>query len=481
MAGIAFKLRRYTEEESYFGILKGYTYSAILVAGPWLVSAVALGMLAFISEGEMQLVHAIIMYVFCFSLIYVGIFQFVVTRFLADKLYSGDIKFQIPTFMGALLLILAPQALLGGLFLTTLEVPFLFRLVAFVTYLVISAIWTTLLFLGILRAYQWAVLSFIVGGGVSLVAGISLGRLSNQIGILSGFLIGQVVILAILIWLILSEFPWEKTIDFSFLSYFRLYPFLSVLGVFYYLSIWVDKFIYRASPMGTLMAPKFLYAAPSYELSAFIAQLTIIPALAIFFLLVETNFYERYREFSAAIVQHQSFSVIESCKNSLLYSTREGFFTILKFQGLITGVLVLLAPQIFRPLWLDATRLEILRVLLLGTFFQTLLFLTVILMLYLELYRPALVSCTLFLISNSVFTTVFLYVLPQTAGWGFALSALGAFMYAAWSLMASLERLPEITFMRKLEPSAHIVSNPSLYHEGGIALYHHGSSWKGKI
>lgn len=454
MAGIAFKLRHYTEDASYFGILKGYSFSAVLVAGPWLISATALGALAFIAQGDVTLFHAIIMYVFCFSLIYVGIFQFVVTRFLADKLYSGEIEFHIPTFVGTLLFTLGPQALIGVVFLSTLEASLLSRFLIYNIYLIINAIWVILLFLGILRAYEWVVFAFLLGGSVSLICGFLLERLIHQTGIFSAFLVGQVITLSMLIWLFLSEFPWKKPIDFSFFRYFRLYPSLAFLGLIYYLSIWVDKFIYRASSFGKLIVPQFLYAAPSYELLAFIAQLTIVPSLAIFFLRVETDFYERYREFFAAISHHHPFSLIESCKNALLRSVREGFLTILQFQGALSLAAIFLAPKIFQRMQLDDAQMAILQVLLLGTFFQTYLFLTVILMLYFELYRQALISCTLFFIANGALTLAFLHYTTLTAGWGFTLSAMGGFLYAACSLMNSLNHIPEIIFMRQVKAPA---------------------------
>lgn len=468
VAGIAFKLRRYTEDASFLGILKGYTYSAMIVAGPWLVSATVLGVLVLFIQDEVKLLPAIIMYIFCFSQIYVGIYQFVVTRFLADGIYNRKLDLYIPTFMGVLLLTLIPQALIAGFFLFTLEIPFLFRLFSFLAYLLISVIWIVLLFLGILRAYQWVVWSFIIGGCISLITGIVCGGYFQQTGILFGFVAGQAVILAILIWVFLSEFSWEKMIDFSFLSYFRLYPALSILGLFYYLSIWVDKFVYRASSLGDLVAPKWLYAAPDYEMPAFIAQLTIIPALAIFFLKAETDFYIRFREFFSAIAQRHPFHMIEAYKNAIIRSVKEGSFVVLKFQGTISFISILIAPQLLSR-WLDETQIAILRILLVGTFFQMCLFLTIILMLYLEMFRQALISCTLFFLGNGLLTTVFLYV-PLTPGYGYTLSASCASIYAALSLMTSLKRLPEIVFMKQLKPPV-IAHRSSLYRKDGLTLY----------
>jgi uncharacterized membrane protein len=398
----------------------------------------------------------------------VGIYQFIVTRFLADELYNRELERYIPTFMGLLFLTLGPQALLSGIFLFMLKSSFYIRFFAFLGYLLIHTIWIVLLFLGILRAYQWIVWSFILGGSASLIAGVAFGRHFYQAGFLFGFVVGQAIILAILMWILLSEFPWNKLIDFSFLSYFRLYPALSVLGLFYYLSIWADKFIFRASELGFLVAPSWLYAAPRYEVPAFIAQLTVIPALAIFFINAETDFYVRFREFFAAISHRRPFSTIEERKNAILRSVKEGFYLILKFQGIITLVSILLASQLFHR-WLDEKEISILRVLLPGAFFQMCLFLVVILMLYLELFRHALIACALFFVGNCLLTVVFLYIYPLTPGYGYTLSSFGACLYAAQSLMTSLHRLPEIVFMKQLKPPA-VAHKSSFYDQDGLIV-----------
>lgn len=470
MAGIAFKLLHYMDGESYADILKGYLYSAAFVAGPWLISAVSLGILAFLTQGEMTLNHVIMMYIFSFSLIYVGFFQFVVTRFISDQIYLNKIDSHLPTFMAVLLFTLGPQALLAAWFLSYLETPFLFRWLVFSTYLMTNAIWIILCFLGILRAYKWIACAFIMGAGISLLVGLFTRLILSGSGFLGGFLLGQVFTFSILLCVFIAEFPWKRVVDFSFLSYFRRYPSLATLGVFYYLSTWIDKFVVRFSELGQLITPRFLYAAPGYELPAFLAQLTIVPALAIFFLQVETRFYEGYRRFFSAIKQQQPLAAIEDCKNALLRSVRAGFIRISKIQGCVSLVFILLAPQIFRLLSLDTHQIAILRVLLLGTFFQTLLFLCVILKLYFELYKTALIACTLFLLSNGLFTYGLLSVPALTTGWGFTISAFLAFIYAAVSFLKALGRLPELTFMKQLTAPA--IKESFLKHQGGIARYH---------
>ncbi len=471
MAGIGFKLRFYAEEGTYSGILKGYTYSAIISAGPWLLSALALGALAFLSRGEMGLYHGTLMYVFSFTLLYTGFFQFVVTRFLADKLYGGDIDRHVPTFLGTLLLTLVPQAYLVLGFLGTLQAPTPFRFVAYSCTLAVSSVWIIMIFLGVVRAYHWAVFSFLAGGCVTVGSGWLLGRFWGQTGYLSGFLAGQLVTLALLVWLFLSEFPWKKAMDFSFLSYFRKFPSLCLIGFLYYLSSWVDKFVYRASPHGVLIAPRFLFAAPDYEVASFLAQLTTVPALAIFFLRVETDFYERYRDFFAAIAQHQTFAAIDSCRELIIRSVREGFWFLLRFQGILTLTLFLMAPQVFRLIWLNAPEINLLRFMILGNFFQTLLFLSMILMLYFEFYGDALLACAVFLAANWGLSLAALEFLPQAPGAGFTLAAVIGFAFTAWRFLTKLQRLTELLFSNQpVLPAA--AGDPRVAHRDGFGLQH---------
>jgi len=471
MAGIGFKLRRYTEEGTYFGLLKGFTYSAIIVAGPWLILVLSLGGMALFSQGEMGLFHVTIMYVFSFSLIFLGLSQFVVTRYLADRLYAGDLRKHVPTFVGLTLFTLIPQGIIGGVFLTTVEAPWPFRLSALVTYLVINEIWTVLLFMGVLRAYQLVVWAFLAGGLLSLVAGLGLGMIWQQTGYMSGFALGQLATLAILVWILLSEFSWEEPVDFGFLTYFRTYPTLMALGLVYYLSTWVDKFVYRASENGVLVVPSYLWAAPHYEVAHFVAQLSIVPALALFFIRVETDFFERYREFFASLAQHKSLPFIEEQKEGILRSLKEGLRSLMMVQGTVSLITVLLAPQIFRLLYLDQAHLALLRVTLMGTFFQTMLFLVVILMLYFECYREAVTACLLFLIANGFLSWAILKWAPAMTGWGFGLAGALGLTYAVTCFMRILRNLSALTFMKQAMSPAGLVQS-RLVHDGGIALYH---------
>ncbi len=470
MAGIGFKLRRYTEDGSYFGMLQGYTFSAIIVAGPWLLLILTLGSVAVFSRGEMSLFHVTLMYIFSFSLIYLGLFQFVLTRFLADRLYAGEIDLHIPAFLGSLVVALTPQAIAAAVFLYFVEASVPFLVVAYVTHLVINTIWIVLFFLGVLRAYMWVVWSFLIGGVISVAVSLGLGVIGGQTGYLAGFMSGQVVTLSMLLWLLLSEFPWEKGIDFSFLSYFRRYPSLAFLGALYYLSTWIDKLVMRTTEAGVLLAPKLMWAAPDYEVASFVAQLTILPALALFFIRVETGFFEAYRDFFSAIANHQPLSVIQDMQRGVVRSVRSGLEALLTVQGTITLVVVLLAPQIFNQLAFDETKLRMLRVLVLGSFLQTMLFLVVILMLYFEHYSEAVRSCVLFLVTNGVLTWLFSRVERDLAGWGFSIGAAVALIHAIAAFRRLLQRLPEVTFMRQLQAP----SGPGLVHDEGIAFYHRG-------
>ena len=80
MAGIGFKLRDMTEQESLFGLVKGYSYSAIIMAGPWLATIITVASVASLGDGLPRF-QSLITHVYPLSLIWIGLFQFPITRY----------------------------------------------------------------------------------------------------------------------------------------------------------------------------------------------------------------------------------------------------------------------------------------------------------------------------------------------------------------------------------------------------------------
>ena len=96
MAGIGFELKKLFNGRTAGGYLKAYSYSAVITAGPFalmtgMVLAIQVMFIFFgISLEESHLYTASVIYPFVFSHILSSGFVMVITRYLADLLYSND-------------------------------------------------------------------------------------------------------------------------------------------------------------------------------------------------------------------------------------------------------------------------------------------------------------------------------------------------------------------------------------------------------
>ena len=117
MAGIGFALRKLTRQDDLLGLLQAYGHSALSSTGPWMFTVLALGLLEVIgaryaSLGELAEFRRIIIYNFAFSLVLSGPVILIVTRYLADGIYSKSVETATGTAIGAMAFMFATQALI---------------------------------------------------------------------------------------------------------------------------------------------------------------------------------------------------------------------------------------------------------------------------------------------------------------------------------------------------------------------------------
>ena len=93
MAGIGFALRTLVERDDLGARVQGYGHAAVVAAGPWLFTVLALAGFSAATRGvlnhkELSQVTALIIYNFSFSLVISGPIVMVLTRHLANCLFA---------------------------------------------------------------------------------------------------------------------------------------------------------------------------------------------------------------------------------------------------------------------------------------------------------------------------------------------------------------------------------------------------------
>ncbi len=453
MAGIGFELRRAVGEESYVGSLKGYLYAAVISSGPWLLSVLTLSVLgivsnAFLSLDARNLFYATTTHCFAVSLITTGLIQMTVTRYLADELYRKQTQALGPTFLTVLLLSSIVQFVVMNLLLLRTSASLNYRLAAVSLYLALSGIWLAMVFLSAARDYVSIVLSFAVGYLTSFFAAVVLGSRFGPTAYVAGFAGGQVLTLGLLTARVLTEFQPGYSFSPEVFGYFRRYPSLIAIGLIYNLAFWADKLTFWFSSEG-IEVRSIMNVFPPYDTSFFMASLTIVPALAIFIVHIETDFYRSYRSFYAAIANKRGLNEILAAKAGMLTSLRLSYLTLFKIQTATALLTIALAPVITELFHLPQSYLYIFRVSVLAMAVQIFVLITVLVLLYLDLRGSVLVISSLFLATNLGLTLTSLYGGFPFYGYGFLYASLFTLIVALLLLDNRFRNLEYLAFTRQ--------------------------------
>jgi len=263
-------------------------------------------------SSEDQLFKVIVSYNFAFSFLLTSPIAMPASRYLADQIFLKKIE-TLPSSMlvvvGSTMLI---AAVISGIFYGFYaEVSTAVAAMAIMQFVLLCAVWITTAYLNALQDYLSCTLIFLAGVLISLVClyfpdkgpEIHLGCLN----------IGFSLTFFALVSKIFAEYPayWVK--PEGLLIAFRKYWHLALSGLFYAMGIWVDKWVMWLAPERKVIASTFLIE-PLYESALQLAQLFIIPSLALYMLTVETSFYRSFFGFHQAIREHKPLHVLKAAK-----------------------------------------------------------------------------------------------------------------------------------------------------------------------
>lgn len=454
MAGIGFVLRKLAREDNLFGILRAYSHAALASSGPWLFTICALGLLMLINSSSASMVELfefrlLIIYNFSFSLVTSAPIYMISTRYLADAIHRKDVS-------------AAPGLLIAGLVLQySFQLPIVVwfyavyanltqaeALASITNFMLISGIWMVSIFLTALKDFRSVTWSFALGVCVTILASAALVDAYGTAGMLTGFNIGMAVILFALMARIFAEYPYVLKWPEGLRECYRRYWAVGAAGLCYNIAVWVDKWIMWFSPDGEVL-PNGLWLFSNYDSAMFLAYLTIVPAMAAFVFSVETNFYEKYLTFYRDIQRRATFAHIEENHRAMVKSLLGSARNFLILQGSIALVTILSAPAIFDTFGINYTQLGIFRFGVLGAVLHVFVIFISIIFSYFDHRKAALWIAALFMLSNAGFTLISLSLGFSFYGYGYFLSSLVTFVFAAIWLASYIRKLPYHTFITR--------------------------------
>ncbi|MBV2193093.1 MAG: exopolysaccharide Pel transporter PelG [Azonexus sp.] len=454
MAGIGFELRKLLRKDTLVGLLQAYTFAGIIGSGPWVLSILGILAIGLLSHAVVVPSYVVtqfqtsVTYLIACSLIFTGGAQLAFTRFVSDRLFERRDALVMPNLHGLLMTVMLAAALLGtaALFLLLPGLGVLYRLLMLSAFILLCAIWIVTIFLSGMKRYKAIVWLFALGYGITVALALLLRPFGLE-GLMTGFVVGHCVLLAGMWLLTAHDFRPQRLIAFDFADRRTLYPSLLAIGLLFNLGVWADKFMFWFFPDTSEPIIGTLRASLIYDLPVFLAYLSIIPGMAVFMVRIETDFVEYYDKFYDAVRGGGSLEYIETMRDEMVYSIRQGLAEIGKIQTLAALVTFVAGPTLLEALGISELYLPLLHVQVIGAGLQVVLLSVLNVFFYLDQRRIILFLCAEFLLLNVLLTGLTLRAGAAFYGYGFALSVLVTLVTALVILDRKLSRLEYETFM----------------------------------
>ena len=431
MAGISIELRKLLEKGSLTSLALAFGYSATLSSGNWLIAVFSIFFFSQLAHlilgvGKEALVYQVLItYAVAFSLIFSGPLQLMFTRYVADRLFEKEVDRVLPNYLTALVVCMLISFLVTFLlsFYLFLGKPYYYHLLFSFTVSVLSGIWLTNALLVGLKKYKHIFLSFtlsyLLTGILFLVfikRGLALG--------FSAFYAGQFLLLNLLIFRIIIDYPSDKLVEFDFLKRDRVYYSLAIAGFFYNFGIWADKFVFWFSPLTGEPVFANIRTSVVYDIPVILSYIALLPGMAVFFLKIETEFGERYEEYYKAVREWGTLELLYRTANRMIEGAKSVLFETLRVQA-ITDIFVLFAEEyFFKLLRISFLYIPLFNILLLGATLQLGFMVLFALISYFDLRRPLSFLSFSFAFLNLILSILSQLLGPYFYGYGYALSLL---------------------------------------------------------
>ncbi|MGE5703075.1 MAG: exopolysaccharide Pel transporter PelG [Clostridia bacterium] len=433
--------------------MKAYAFSSLVTVGPMLLCMLMVTILQQmllhldVSYLERMTFLSAIVYAFVFSLLITCGFTMVMSRYIADKIYLKEYNDIISSLYGIIALCLFLGGTIGAIFYILSPLDFWLKLSAYLLYVELIIVWIQSAYMSALRDYMRIVRGYMTAVIVSVVSAYFLLEMiasHRAVAMLISLDIGFFIMILLSMVHLESYFPKKQRDYFDFLKYIRRYPELLGTGLFCSLGFYIHNFVYwLLSPLQETVADTFILA-PSYDVPAFYASLSILPTMVIFVVSVETSFYEKYRQYYGTILGTGSVLDVKRAKNDMIQTLMQELSFMMEVQLFFTLVSLALGMTLLPHIGFSSEQIEMFNILVIAGFLYVVMFVIVLLLLYYDDRKGAIAVTTLFVLSTAVLT---LALLPlQDYGFSFFVSAFLSLAAAIWRLIYFLRHIDYYTF-----------------------------------
>ena len=458
MAGIGFELKKTLKTDRLSSYMKMYGYAGALSAGPWITSIIAILIVGFVGtvlhetssiDSAQNTLSALVIYAFILALSLIATAPLLLpfTRYIADLIFSGNTNQVLPVFLGVSLVFFVVSFSFSTPFFTFIftdqSADFISIIIAL--FVVLCVIWLANILAMSLKYFRSVIVAYILAYGFIVAASYFL--YPTLMGMLLIFLTGNVFLLVILMVLIVKSYISLKLLSFSFFTSGNVYWVLGFSGLFYTLGTWIDKIIFWYHPYTGESVIGHVNFSVLYDIPIFLAYLSIIPGMSVFFYRLESDFADANDLYFNSIRNGASLSTIERYRLRISRVVKDSLREMFVVQAVVSILFYLNAAFFFDFLNISSLYLGLYNVLLVGVYLQLGFMSVLALLYYMDRRWQAMWLTLLFFIFNGLLTLLSIYIGPSFFGFGFAISLLIVLTASLVVLKKVTGRLSYETFM----------------------------------
>ncbi len=425
MVQIGVELRKYFEKRSLSLRILGSIYSVFITVGHIIMTIMLLLFYNFImtvldiSTLHRQLFSIAILYAFIFSFIFSSGTSMILSRYISNQIYNKSYENILPSMYGGLSINTITTGILGGLFYFFSPLDFWFKLSAYLLLLLLSNIFIMMVYISSVKEYKRIVSMY--GLGIATTVFLSLVllfvfKIYSITVLLYCIDIGMLIILLGFNKIVMTYFNKSSTKYFDFLNYFIQYPYLFFVNFFHAFGMYSHNFTYWFSDIRVIFERTYLYA-PDYDLAAYVAMLTIMPATIIFMIRIETTFYYQYKKYLWCI-SNGTLEDIDNARKEMIQVLYKDFTLLAEIQLIISIIFITGGISLLPMIGMTIKTVELFPFISIGFYFAFLIHVVITIMLYFDNHKHAFLVAGIFAGLNTVLSIATIYLGNEYYGLG---------------------------------------------------------------
>jgi polysaccharide biosynthesis protein PelG len=388
MAGIELQLEKLMNKGRFYKVVRSFVHSSMTISGP-MILCIAQLLIAqkFLSASgesfERELLLSVTMYSFIFSQLITGGFLMVVSRYAADQIYLKKEENIMSSLYGAIALVLAAGGVISIIFYSFSPLGMTFKITAYLFFIELLIVNILAIYVSAVKRNMYLVKAYSFGAVTAIILMSLCLHILDPLKaehLLMCMACGFLAAIFFLTAKIKEYFPKANKNYFAILPYIQKYPSLFAIGLFYTISLFGHIFIVWISERQVKVGGTFV-TAPFYDVPVFYAFLTILPAMIMFVVSMETSLFKSYKRYYEYVNGESSLKQINEARSQLIHELTHELAYIMRFQLIVTILAVALGPT-FIPLSLE--QYEIFNILVIGNYFLIIMYVIMQMLLYFD-------------------------------------------------------------------------------------------------